>query len=122
MPSARTGFRGGCDYTLCACRGEGERLFAEDLLAGTKRGNCHFLVKQVRGHDRDGIYIGAREQGVIVIGQIELVCGSKGRRHRRVDVAAGNNLEARAVGKADDNLLTPPSQSDNANADHFFNF
>jgi hypothetical protein len=44
--------------------------------------------------------------------------GGKRRRHFRVDVASGDDPEARALGKACHDLFAPPTEADNADTDH----
>src|SRR5215467_8189893 len=82
-------------------------FLAKYLLAGDQRGNCHFLMQQVRRHDRDCVNIRTLKERFVVVDQIELVGGREGRRHFRIDIASGDDLETRAVRKTAHNLLAP---------------
>jgi len=95
-----------------------ERFLTKNLLAGLKRSDGHFFVQKVRGHDRNRVEVGAPDQAPVVVYEFQLVGSGKRRRHFHVDVASGNDPEARALCKAGHDLLAPPAQPDNSNTDH----
>ena len=97
---------------------ERERLFAEHLLAGFEAGDRHLLMQQMRRHYCDGVDVGPLEQVLVVDNQIETVRGRERRDRVVIDVAAGNNFEARTFGEAGDDLLAPPAEPDNTDPDH----
>src|SRR5262245_29677177 len=99
-------------------RCQGKWLLAEDMLAGGKRGDRHFFVKQVGGYDCNGIDIGAEKQCLVVGNKIEFFLRSERRGHRRVDIATCYDFEAGTICKTNRNLLAPPAQSYNPNSDH----
>ena len=101
---------------------EGERLFAEHLLAGGKAGDRHFLMQQMRRHHRNRIDIGALEQVPVVGDEVEAVRRRKGRDRVVIDVATGHHLEAWTLGQTRDDLLAPPAEPDNADPDHVASF
>src|SRR5262245_48174744 len=120
MPDTQhaTGFFARSDNAFGASCRQGQRLLAEHMLAGGKRSDSHFFMKQVRGYDRNGIDIGTGEQCFVVANKIEFLRGSERRGHRRVDIATCCDFEARAVGKRNGDLLAPPPEPYYANSDH----
>jgi hypothetical protein len=101
-----------------AGRPEREWLLAKNLLAGFERSDSHFFVQKVRGHDCNRFEVGASDQVPVVVYEVQPVRDGKGRGYLGIDVAPGNDLEARALGEAGHNLLAPPAEADNSDADH----
>jgi hypothetical protein len=112
------GLGAGRQDSLGASRSQCQRLLAKHLLASGEAGDRHFLMQQMRRHHRDGIDIRSRQQYLIVVGEIKFVRCREGGRHLSVDVAAGHHFKARAFRQTRDDLLAPPAEPDNADADH----
>jgi hypothetical protein len=73
-------------------------------------------------YDGYRIDISSLEQRLVIVGKFEFMRGGKWSCHLRVDIASGHDLEARASGKTRHNLLAPPAEADNSDADHCSSF
>jgi hypothetical protein len=75
-------------------------------------------VQQMWRHHRDGVDIGALEQFLVVDDEIEAVICREWRDRVVIDVAARHDFETRTLLEASDDLLAPPAEAYNTNADH----
>ena len=75
-------------------------------------------MQGVRCYHRNRVEIGLVDKIGVVVEQVEAVRGRERLRHCGIDVAARDHLEARAAGKAADDLLAPPTEPDNSDPDH----
>ncbi len=104
------------ENALGARGGQGQRLFAEDLLAGGNGREDLLLVLAVRGGDHDRVHIPVREHLVQGRVQREAMRSCEVRGHGGRGVHAVRDGEAGALGQTGDDLSAPPAESDHCGA------
>ena len=106
--------RAGVEHSLRAGGGHGQGLFAKELLARSQNLQTLSLVHLMRGRQDNAVDVGARQRSVEIGKVAHLMIGEErlhlvGRRW----IDALDDLEARTVLEATDDLLAPPPQTNN---------